>query len=146
MGDYMKIVLANDHHGIELKKRVFDYFDTHNIEYINLGCDEENNVDYVDYAKLLCECIKDGKADYGILICGTGIGMSIAANKVSGIIAAKVNTPREAKLCKEHNMANVMTLAEYTENLEEILENFIYTKPSTEERHIRRLEKINHLE
>lgn len=142
----MKIVLANDHHGIELKKKVFEYLNANNIEYINLGCDEENNVDYVDYAKLLCECIKDGKADYGILICGTGIGMSIAANKISGIIAAKVNTPREAKLCKEHNMANVITLAEYTENLEEILENFIYTQPSNEERHVRRLEKINHLE
>lgn len=142
----MKIVLANDHHGIDLKGRIISYLNSKNIEYINLGCDEKNNVDYVDYAKLLCECIKDGKADYGILICGTGIGMSIAANKISGIIAAKVNSPREAKLCKEHNMANVMTLAEYTENLEEILDNFIYTTPSTEERHIRRLNKINHLE
>lgn len=142
----MKIVLANDHHGIDLKGRIINYLNSKNIEYINLGCDEKNNVDYVDYAKLLCECIKDGKADYGILICGTGIGMSIAANKISGIIAAKVNSPREAKLCKEHNMANVMTLAEYTENLEEILDNFIFTTPSTEERHVRRLNKINHLE
>ena len=142
----MKIVLANDHHGIDLKKKVFDYLNVHNIEYINLGCDEKNNVDYVDYAKMLCECIREGKADYGILICGTGIGMSIAANKMNGIIAAKVNTPREAMLCKEHNMANVITLAEYTENLEEILENFIYTQPSNEERHVRRLEKINNLE
>lgn len=142
----MKIVLANDHHGIDLKGRIISYLNSKNIEYINLGCDEKNNVDYVDYAKLLCECIKDGKADYGILICGTGIGMSIAANKISGIIAAKVNSPREAKLCKEHNMANVMTLAEYTENLEEILDNFIFTAPSTEERHVRRLNKINHLE
>ena len=142
----MKIVLANDHHGIDLKGRIISYLNSKNIEYINLGCDEKNNVDYVDYAKLLCECIKDGKADYGILICGTGIGMSIAANKISGIFAAKVNSAREAKLCKEHNMANVMTLAEYTENLEEILDNFIYTTPSTEERHIRRLNKINHLE
>ena len=142
----MKIVLANDHHGIDLKKKVFDYLNAHNIEYINLGCDEKNNVDYVDYAKMLCECIREGKADYGILICGTGIGMSIAANKMNGIIAAKVNTPREAMLCKEHNMANVITLAEYTENLEEILEYFIYTQPSNEERHVRRLEKINNLE
>ena len=142
----MKIVLANDHHGIDLKGIIISYLNSKNIEYINLGCDEKNNVDYVDYAKLLCECIKDGKADYGILICGTGIGMSIAANKISGIIAAKVNSPREAKLCKEHNMANVMTLAEYTENLEEILDNFIFTTPSTEERHVRRLNKINHLE
>ena len=140
------MVLANDYHGIDLKGRIISYLNSKNIEYINLGCDEKNNVDYVDYAKLLCECIKDGKADYGILICGTGIGMSIAANKISGIIAAKVNSPREAKLCKEHNMANVMTLAEYTENLEEILDNFIFTAPSTEERHVRRLNKINHLE
>ena len=90
------------------------------IEGITKYC-KENNVDYVDYAKALCDSIKSGETNYGILICGTGIGMSIAANKVEGIICAKVNTPREAKLCKEHNMANVMSLAEYTENLEEIL-------------------------
>lgn len=71
--------------------------------------------------------------------------MSIAANKMSGIIAAKVNTPREAALCKEHNMANVMTLAEYTENLEEILDAFIGIAYSTEERHKRRYNKIINL-
>ena len=146
MGDNMKIAIANDHHGIEMKHKIIEYLKEKNIESINLGCNEKDNVDYVDYAVSLGTKVRDGECDLGILICGTGIGMSIAANKISGIIAAKVNSPREAKLCKEHNMANVMTLAEYTENLEEILDNFIFTTPSTEERHVRRLNKINHLE
>ena len=141
----MKIVLANDHHGIDLKGRIINYLNSKNIEYINLGCDEKNNVDYVDYAEKLCISIREKQCDLGILICGTGIGMSIAANKMSGIIAAKVNTPKEAALCKEHNMANVMTLAEYTENLEEILDAFIGIAYSTEERHKRRYNKIINL-
>ena len=142
----MKIGIANDHHGIELKKRIIEYLNNKNIEYINYGCDEKDNVDYVDYALELCNGINNHNIDLGILICGTGIGMSIVANKVKNIIAAKVNTPREAALCREHNMANVMTLAEYTENLDEILDNFINTKPSTEERHKRRVEKILNIE
>ncbi len=142
----MKIGIANDHHGIELKKRIINYLEERNIEYINYGCDVVDNVDYVDYAINLCKGIQNKDIDYGILVCGTGIGMSIVANKMKGIIAGKVNTPREAILTKEHNMANVITLAEYTENLEEILDNFINTKPSTEERHKRRIEKILKLE
>ena len=142
----MKIGIANDHHGIELKKRIINYLEERNIEYINYGCDVVDNVDYVDYAINLCKGIQNKDIDYGILVCGTGIGMSIVANKMKGIIAGKVNTPREAILTKEHNMANVITLAEYTENLEEILDNFINTKPSTEERHKRRIKKILKLE
>lgn len=71
--------------------------------------------------------------------------MSIAANKINGIMAAKVNTAREAKLCREHNQANVITLSEYTENLEEILDNFINTNPLQDERYLRRIEKIKEL-
>ncbi len=141
----MRIGIANDHHGIELKHRIIEYLNKNNIEYKNYGCDEKDNIDYVDYAVSLCNGINNHEVDLGILICGTGIGMSIAANKVKGILAAKVNTPREAALCREHNMANVMTLAEYTENLDEILYNFINTLPSTEERHKRRVEKILNL-
>jgi len=141
----MKLGIANDHHGIELKKRVIDYFKNNNIEYINYGCDETNNVDYVDYAKMLCDDINNKKIDLGILICGTGIGMSIAANKINGIMAAKVSSPREALLSREHNQANVITLSEYTENLEEILHNFINTIPLQDERYLRRIEKIKEL-
>ena len=142
----MTIGIANDHHGIELKQRIKKYLTNNNIKFINYGCDEKNNVDYIDYAKRLSYAVVNGSVDLGILICGTGIGMSIAANKIDGIRAAKVNTPREAQLAKEHNMANIMTLAEYTENLEEILDAFINTENSKEERHLRRVEKIKELE
>ena len=141
----MKIGVANDHHGVEIKKRILEYCKKNNIECINYGCNKTNNVDYVDYAKILCGNIKSKNIDLGILVCGTGIGMSIAANKIKGIMAAKVTNPREAVLAREHNMANVMTLSEYTENLDEILDNFINSKPSTVDRYLRRVEKINKL-
>ena len=145
----MKIGVANNHHGVELKKRIISYFERKGIEYENYGCDttdNSGNIDYVDYAVKLCKDIQKKQIDYGILICGTGIGMSIAANKMKGIIAGKVNTPNEARLIREHNMANVMTLSEDTENLEGILFEFINTPPSTEERHKRRVQKILNIE
>jgi ribose 5-phosphate isomerase B len=142
----MKIGIGNDHRGIELKGRIINYLTSKGIECVNYGCDVKDSSDYVDYALKVCNGVKNHEVDLGILVCGTGIGMSIAANKVKGILAAKVNTPSEAALCREHNRANVMTLAEYTENLEEILDNYINTMPSTEERHIRRVEKIYALE
>ncbi len=138
----MKIGIANDHRGVELKGRIIKYLVDHGIDYVNYGTNEEESVDYVDYAIKLCNGINNHEVDLGILVCGTGIGMSIAANKVKNILAAKVNTPKEAALCREHNRANVMTLAEYTENLDEILDNFINTMPSTEEKHIRRVNKV----
>ena len=141
----MKIGIANDHHGIELKNKIIKYCEKYDLEYVNYGCDEKTNVDYIDYAVKLCNGINNHEVDLGILVCGTGIGMSIAANKVKNILAAKVSNPREASLAREHNMANVMTLSEYTENLDGILYNFIFTKPSTEERHKRRVEKILNL-
>ena len=145
----MKIGIANDHHGIELKKRIINYFERKGIEYENYGCntkEDAQNIDYVDYAVKLCKGIQKNKIDLGILICGTGVGMSVVANKMKGIIAGKVNTPNEARLIREHNMANVMTLAEYTKNVEQIVGNFINAKPSTEERHHRRVKKIFALE
>ncbi len=138
----MRIGIANDHHGIELKKKIIEYLNKNDIDYVDYGSNLDGNVDYVDYALMLCNGINNHEVDLGILICGTGIGMSIVANKMKNIIAAKVDTPREASLAREHNMANVMTLAEYTQDLDNILDNFINTKPSTEERHIRRVEKI----
>ena len=113
----MKIGIANDHHGIELKRKIMDYLDKHHIEYVNYGCDVRDNVDYVDYAIELCKNIQD----------------------------KKVVSAEDARLCREHNMANVMTLAEKTEDLENILDKFINTLPSTEERHKRRVEKILNL-
>jgi ribose 5-phosphate isomerase B len=138
----MRVGLGNDHRGLELKNRIIKYLKDKHIEYVDYGTNSEESTDYVDYAIKLCNGINNKEVDLGILVCGTGIGMSIAANKVKNILAAKVNTPNEAILCREHNRANVMTLAEYTENLEEILDNFLNTSPSTEEKHIRRVNKV----
>lgn len=144
----MIIGIANDHHGIELKNKIMKHLDERGIQVLNFGCDDTNDkehIDYVDYASKLCEEINNDQVDLGILICGTGIGMSIAANKVHGIRAAKVNDKREAALAKEHNMANVITLAEYTSNVEDIVDAFIDTENSKEERHHRRVDKIMNL-
>lgn len=142
----MKIGIANDHHGVEVKNKIMNYLHEKGIECVNFGTDTNDSVDYVQYAVKLCTAVNDKKVDLGILICGTGIGMSIAANKIKGIRCGKVTTPREAVLTKEHNMANVISLSEYTENVEEIVDAFINTKISTEERHIRRIEEISELE
>lgn len=142
----MKIGISNDHHGVELKNKIMKYLHEKSIECINFGTNDNESVDYVEYAVKLCTAINEKKVDLGILICGTGIGMSIAANKIKGIRCGKVSTVREATLTKEHNMANVIALSEYTENAEEIVDAFINTKYSTEERHIRRIKEIDQLE
>lgn len=142
----MKIGIANDHHGVELKNKIIKYLHEKNIECINFGTNDSESVDYVEYAVKLCTAVNEKQVDLGILICGTGIGMSIAANKIKGIRCGKVTNPREAELTKEHNMANVIALSEYTSNVEEIVDAFINTKNSTEERHIRRIEEITQLE
>jgi ribose 5-phosphate isomerase B len=138
----MKIAFGCDHGGIANKDAVIYYLSTNGHQVKDFGTFTEESCDYPDYALKVCEKVVSKECDKGILICGTGIGMSIAANKMDGIIAAKVNTINEAKLCREHNMANVMTLSEYTENLFEIVDAFINTEPSKEERHIRRHDKI----
>lgn len=142
----MKIGIANDHHGVLLKNRIIEYLEEKNIKYINYGCDEKDNFDYTEYAIKLCNSLKENEFDLGILICGTGIGMSIIANKFKGIYCAKVSNEKEAKLCREHNKANVIALGEDTQNIEEIVNNFITAVPSIEERHNRRIERIKQIE
>lgn len=142
----MIIGIGNDHHGVDVKNRIISYLKERNIKYIDFGTNTKDNVDYIAYAKKVCKAIQNKECDLGILICGTGIGMSIAANKVKGIRCGKVSTPREASLTKEHNMANVIALSEYTKDVEEIVDAFINTKYSTEERHIRRIDEISQLE
>ena len=142
----MKVGIANDHRGVNLKNKILDYLKSKGIEYVDYGTDSNERVDYIDYAVKLCEGINNKEVNNGILICGTGIGMSIAANKIKGIRCAKVTTPTEASLSKEHNMANVMALSENTENVYEVVDAFLNTKYSNDERHIRRVDKIMKLE
>lgn len=142
----MKIGIANDHRGVNLKKKIMNYLHEKNISCVDYGTNTEESCDYVDYAVKLSDAVKDRKVDLGILICGTGIGMSIAANKVDGIRCARVVNSDEARLSREHNMANMMAIGENTENVYDVVDAFINTKESTEERHLRRVNKIMDIE
>lgn len=142
----MKIGIANDHRGVNLKKKIMNYLHEKNISCVDYGTNTEESCDYVDYAVKLSDAVKDRKVDLGILICGTGIGMSIAANKVDGIRCARVVNSDEARLSREHNMANMVAIGENTENVYDVVDAFINTKESTEERHLRRVNKIMDIE
>lgn len=107
------------------------------------------SVDYPDFAKQVCEAVVSGKADAGILVCGTGIGMSIAANKVRGIRAALCHDHVTAQLCRLHNDANVLCIGERTSGLEvmrDIIETYLATDFSRQARHVGRLEKVKAME
>ncbi len=142
----MKIGIANDHRGVKLKRKIVDYLHDHGYSCVNYGTNSDESVDYVDYAEKLCKCILKEEVTLGILICGTGIGMSIAANKIKGIICARVTNVNEAKLAREHNMANVIALGENTKDVDLVISTFLNTDYSNEERHIRRYNKIKALE
>ena len=140
----MKIGIASDHRGYKLKKELIDYLKNNNYEVYDYGTNNEEKVDYPVYAFKLCEDI-NLKIEKGILICGTGIGMSIAANKVKGIRCAKVNNKNEAKLCREHNDANVIALSEELEieSAKEIIDIFMKTDFSNLDKHVRRNKMVD---
>lgn len=143
----MKILIANDHRGLKLKEDLLKYLSKNNYRVENLGTDKEESVDYPTIAFKLSKKIK-GDKDLGILICGTGIGMSIAANKVKGIRCAKVSSPEEAKLSRLHNNANIIAISASLSpfKAKRIVKNFIETSYSNEERHQRRIDMISDYE
>lgn len=104
------IALASDHGGLRLKQAICQLLKQRDIEFFDFGVADESSVDYPDYALKVAEAIAAGKNERGILICGTGIGMSIAANKVKGIRAALVHDEFTARMSKEHNNANILVL------------------------------------
>ena len=140
----MKLVIGNDHAGVEFKKQLVKALEGRGHEIINLGADSLESVDYPDIAALVGERVLDGKAEYGILICGTGIGISIAANKIKGIRAALVHNEFTAKLARLHNDANVIALGARVIGDElglACVETFINTEFEGG-RHARRVDKI----
>ena len=138
----MKIGIASDHRGVFLKEKIKNYLsDNYNI--IDYGTNSIESVDYPIYAYKIGEAIRDKQIDLGILVCGTGIGMSIACNKVKGVRCAEVNNNEEAFFSKSHNNANVIALSEKTTNYREILDTFLTTDFSSEEKHHRRVEMID---
>ena len=142
----MKVAIATDHNGVNIKKEIIKYLNNQNIETIDLS--EHNSAvdDYPLYAFEVGKAVSSKEADYGILLCGTGIGMSIAANKVKGIRCAHVTNTLEAKLSKMHNNANVMALGAKNPDALEMVKTFLETSFSNEERHIRRCEEIIKIE
>ena len=104
----MKIAIGSDHGGFELKEKVIKFLIGNGYDVLDLGCDSLESVDYPKYGRLVGEAVVEGEADKGIVICGTGIGISIAANKVKGVRAALCANTTMARLTREHNDANVI--------------------------------------
>ncbi|HIR00661.1 MAG TPA: ribose 5-phosphate isomerase B [Candidatus Aveggerthella stercoripullorum] len=140
----MKISIASDHAGFEQKERLRAFLEGLGHEVIDRGPANDDRVDYPDYAVPVAHDVADGQAERGVLVCGTGIGMALAADKVAGIRAANIITPQFAALCREHNDANVITLSGRfvePEVNEEILRVFLSTDFGGG-RHTGRVEKI----
>ncbi|GEN32075.1 ribose 5-phosphate isomerase B [Cerasibacillus quisquiliarum] len=108
----MKVIISGDHAGMTLRNEVKSLLDEMNIEYEDVGCSCETSVDYPDYALPAAERVANGEFDRGILICGTGIGMSISANKVKGIRCALVHDVYSAKATRQHNDSNILAMGE----------------------------------
>ncbi|NBD26793.1 ribose 5-phosphate isomerase B [Paenibacillus glycinis] len=145
----MKIAIGADHGGYRLKEIVVPYIQSLGHEIEDVGCTCEQSVDYPDYALPVCERVAQGKADRGILICGTGIGMSIAANKVAGIRCALVHDMFSAQATRDHNDTNVLAMGERVIGpgvAQEIIRIWLETPFSNGERHVGRLNKVKRIE
>lgn len=116
----MKIALAADHAGFEEKEKVKKVLDEIGVEYDDLGTHSPESVDYPDFAAKVGEAIAGGRAEQGILVCGSGIGVAIAANKINGIRAAQAWNEETARLSRQHNDANVLTIGARVVPVEEI--------------------------
>lgn len=141
----MKIAFGCDHGGIVLKPEIMEYLEKNGHEVIDFGTKDESSVDYPDYALPAAECVARGEADFGILICGTGIGISITANKVPGIRCALLSDTFSAHATREHNDANMMALGGRTVGpglAVDIVDIFLKTPFSQGERHQSRIDKI----
>ncbi|MEW9671211.1 ribose 5-phosphate isomerase B [Ammoniphilus sp. 3BR4] len=144
----MKIALGADHGGFQLKEEIKALLQSMNMEVADMGCNCEQSVDYPDYALPVAEKVASGEFDRGILICGTGIGMSIAANKIKGIRCALVHDLFSAKATREHNDSNVLAMGARVIGpgvAQEIVKIWLETE-FTGGRHSQRLDKIADIE
>ena len=145
----MKIALCSDHGGLHLKNAIIEYLLKNGYEIKDFGTTDENSCDYPDFALLAADAIRKGEFERGIFVCTTGIGISIAANKVPTIRCALCHDTVSARLTREHNDANVLALGEGATGkllALEIVETFLKTPFSNNERHQRRIDKISEIE
>ena len=139
------IAIGSDHGGFALKNDIIKFLEKAGYEYKDFGTYSDASCDYPEYAKKVAHAVADGECEKGIIICGTGIGVSITANKIKGIRAALVHDCFSAKATREHNDANIITMGARVVGpglAEEIVKIFLETPFSNDERHIRRISQI----
>ena len=144
----MKISVANDHRGVDLKIRLVSLLEQLGHEVHNFGTDDSSAVDYPDFAAKVCQEVVKGEGDRGILICGSGIGMNIAANKHAGIRAARAQDEYDAEWCRRHNDVNVLCLSADRIGkgaIDRIVEIWLNTEFEAG-RHARRVSKLGQIE
>lgn len=142
------IAIGSDHGGYDLKQKVIEYLEDKKIPYQDMGCDSKASCDYPAFGHAVAKAVADGKCEKGIVICTTGIGISISANKIPGIRCALCSDTLSAKMTRLHNDANVLAMGAgiVGENLAvDIVETFLNTAFSGEERHQRRIDLIEKL-
>jgi RpiB/LacA/LacB family sugar-phosphate isomerase len=145
----MRVAIGADHAGFELKNKVVNYLRGVNHDVLDLGTNSSDPVDYPDYAEAVGLAIKQGRADRGILICGSGVGVSVAANKMVGIRAAVCHDSYSAHQGVEHDDMNVLVLGARvvgTALALDLVATYMVSRFTNEERHVRRLAKVRALE
>jgi len=145
----MRIAVGADHAGFDLKEILVAYLRHRGHGVIDVGTDSDDPVDYPDYAEAVSKVLLDGRAERGLLICGSGVGTSVSANKIPGIRAGLCHNTYSARQGVEHDDMNVLVLGARVIGVElarELVDNFLGAKFTGEERHRRRLEKIKALE
>lgn len=143
-----KIVVGADHAGFELKTHLVEHLKENGYDVLDVGTDSEESVDYPDYAVKVAEAVVSGRAGRGLLVCGSGLGVAIAANKIAGVRAVTANTVELARLSKQHNDANVLAVGSRIVEpsvAEEILDSWLDMEYEGG-RHQRRVDKITQLE
>ena len=144
----MRVYVGADHAGYQLKEHVERFLGSIGHDVVDVGTSDEQSVDYPDFAAKVAEAVADGDADAGVLVCGTGLGMAVAANKVPGVRAVQASDPEMARMARLHNDANVLTLpGRYIgpEKAAEVVVAFLTTEFEGG-RHQRRIDKIGELE
>lgn len=144
----MKIAIGNDHVGFRLKEHIRDYLAAKGYEMVDFGTDSEERCDYPVYGKKVADAVASGECDLGVLICGTGIGISLAANKVKGIRAAVCSEPYSARLSRQHNQANIIAFGARVvgEAVAEMIVDEFLAAEYEGGRHQRRIDMISEIE
>ena len=144
----MKIAIGNDHVAVTLKNHIKEYLEAKGYEVINFGTDSTERTDYPIYGKKVADAVASGACDFGVLICGTGVGISLAANKVKGIRAVVCSEPYSARLSRQHNNANIVAFGARVvgQSMAEMIVDEFFAAKYEGDRHQRRIDMISALE